>query len=368
MRARSTVTVAAAASRRSTASNDNTSPTATSAPRSAISRARLRRRPPPLPGRPPGRKGRGKFRRVTWDDALDLVADKFAGARSDARRRKRSCRSATADQRLSHAGLRRRDSVPPVRTSRLLRTCARRRPVPQTWPLRQDGVGQLRGLPRRQMIIVWGVNPGVRHPPDALSQGGATTGATRRRSIRGRPVARQADVHLPVKPGTDRRRAGHSSLSLRRGHADQAFLDEHTTGAARLRENAKPWTFERAAEVAASSRSLRHQLPSATRNVAGAGEVRLGTRTQPQRRQRRRRGAGPARGRRQVRRARRRLLDEQLRDVGHRAPWLRDQDPPTRAVNMNKVGRKLTEPRARRSKCCSSTTATRPRPCPISTA
>ena len=65
------------------------------------------------------------------------------------------------------------------------------------------------------------------------------------------PLARQADIHLAVWPGTDLPVA----LSIHRflfeeGRADTAFLEAHTRGADRLRERAQPWTFERAAAEA----------------------------------------------------------------------------------------------------------------------
>ena len=55
------------------------------------------------------------------------------------------------------------------------------------------------------------------------------------------PLARLADLHLPVRPGTDLPVA----LALiddlfERGHADQAFLDAHATGADELRERGAP--------------------------------------------------------------------------------------------------------------------------------
>src|SRR4029450_8951869 len=44
------------------------------------------------------------------------------------------------------------------------------------------------------------------------------------------------------------------------GHADEAFLSEHTKGAAQLRERAQPWTFARAAEVSGVPESSIVQL------------------------------------------------------------------------------------------------------------
>jgi anaerobic selenocysteine-containing dehydrogenase len=65
------------------------------------------------------------------------------------------------------------------------------------------------------------------------------------------PLARAADVHLAVRPGTDLPVA----LSIHRylfesGRADHAFLSAHADGVEPLRERARPWTFERAAAEA----------------------------------------------------------------------------------------------------------------------
>ena len=64
-----------------------------------------------------------------------------------------------------------------------------------------------------------------------------------------------------MRPGTDLVVA----LALHRylfeeGHAAQAFLDQHTQGANELREKAKPWTFERAAEVSGVDASILRQV------------------------------------------------------------------------------------------------------------
>jgi anaerobic selenocysteine-containing dehydrogenase len=75
------------------------------------------------------------------------------------------------------------------------------------------------------------------------------------------PLARDADLHLPLKPGTDLAVA----LALHRhlfesGAADQAFLATHADGADRLRERAAEWTFDRAASVAGVQASTIHEF------------------------------------------------------------------------------------------------------------
>ena len=108
--------------------------------------------------------------------------------------------------------------------------------------------------PEATLIILWGVQPvGVRASISSRTSARRRSAARSSwSSIRARtPLARAADLHLAVKPGTDLAvaLAVHRYL-FENGHADQAFLDAHTTGADRLRERACEWTFERAAEVA----------------------------------------------------------------------------------------------------------------------
>ncbi len=64
------------------------------------------------------------------------------------------------------------------------------------------------------------------------------------------PLARKADLHLGVRPGSDLALAlAAISWFFETERADFAFLAGHTTGAEELRRRARGWTFERAAEV-----------------------------------------------------------------------------------------------------------------------
>jgi anaerobic selenocysteine-containing dehydrogenase len=72
------------------------------------------------------------------------------------------------------------------------------------------------------------------------------------------PLARIADLHLPVRPGTDLPVALALIRELfARGWADREFIDAHTTGADWLRTAAEPWTIEgAAAEAGIEARDL----------------------------------------------------------------------------------------------------------------
>ena len=122
-----------------------------------------------------GPKGRGAFRPVTWDDALDLIAEKILDVRDRFGAESMLPLSLRRLQRFPDAGLDRRDVLPPPRcltaAAHRVRRADRRR---QPGPLREDDLGQLPGLPGRAAHRDVGREPvDVRHPPDAVPEGRA---------------------------------------------------------------------------------------------------------------------------------------------------------------------------------------------------
>ena len=200
-----------------------------------------------------GPKGSGQFTRVTWQAAIELVASRFEQAKA----------TDGAESILPYSyggsnGLLTQDNIDAqlwrrYGTSRLARTlCAA-----PTGAANQALYGKMPSVtyqdyPDAKLIILWGVNPsasGIHLIPfvrDAQQRGAKLIVIDPRTTT----LARSADVHLAVKTGTDVVVA----LAIHRylfahGHTDDAFLREHTLGAERLRERAEPWTFERAADV-----------------------------------------------------------------------------------------------------------------------
>ena len=97
-------------------------------------------------------------------------------------------------------------------------------------------------FPEARLIVIWGANPsasGIHLVPyirEAQRRGAKLVVIDPRTT----PLAKQADIHLAVRPGTDLPVA----LAIHRylfeeGHADAAFLAAHTRGAERLREQAR---------------------------------------------------------------------------------------------------------------------------------
>jgi anaerobic selenocysteine-containing dehydrogenase len=296
-----------------------------------------------------GAKGGGQFKRVTWDDALDLIAEKFLAARDSAGAETilPLCYGGSngfLTQDYADAILFRRFG-----TSRLLRTvCAAPTGAANLGLYGKMASVSYEDYPDAKMIIVWGVNPGVSgiHLMPYLKQARDNGAFIVVIDPRATTLARQADVHLAVKPGTDLPVA----LSIHRylfeeGHAAEPFLAEHTNGAADLREKAREWTFERAAEVSGVDATVLRQI--AERYVkASPALVKCGWGLE-----RNRNGGSAAAavlalpsvaGKFGVRGGGFSMSNSASWNIER--TWLTDDEPPTRAVNMNKVGRILTEP------------------------
>src|SRR6187402_345193 len=192
-----------------------------------------------------GAKGAGTYVRVTWDEALDLIA-----------RRMEEIKEAHGAEAIlpyyyggsnglithmtNDAELWRRFG-----TSRLATTiCAAPTGAASLALYGKMPTVVYQDYPHAKLIILWGVNPsasGIHLIPFVKeAQGaGATLVVIDPRTT---SLAKKADLHLAIKPGADLPVA----LALHRfmfegGHADQAFLDRHTHGGDRLRAMAAPW-------------------------------------------------------------------------------------------------------------------------------
>src|SRR5262245_25737705 len=201
-----------------------------------------------------GKKGEGRFKRVSWEEALELVANRMREAKVKF--------GGAAILPYSYGGsngLLTQDNIDATLwrrfgTSRLARTlCAA-----PTGAANMALYGKMPSVtyqdyPEAALIVLWGVNPsasGIHLVPyvrEARKRGAKLVVVDPRST----PLARSADVHLPVRPGTDVAVA----LAIHRymfanGYATEAFLREHATGSEQLRERAEPWTMEAAASVA----------------------------------------------------------------------------------------------------------------------
>src|SRR5882672_5637758 len=295
-----------------------------------------------------GPKGLASFARVSWDEALSLVANRMLEARL-------KCggesilpysyggSNGLLTQDTSDATLFRR-----LGASRLARTvCAA-----ATGAANMAMYGKMPSItyqdfPEARLIVVWGGNPSasgihlVPHIREAQRRGAILVVVDPRTTT----LARQADVHLAVRPGTDLPVA----LSIHRhlfeeGHADDAFLQAHARGAERLRERAREWTFERAAaeadvpvdalrRVADLYATTRPALvrcgygPERNRNGGSASLAIL---------------ALPAVGGKFGERGGGYMMSNSA-SWGITNTWIGASEPATRIINMNRLGRMLLE-------------------------
>lgn len=201
-----------------------------------------------------GPKGRGDFTVVPWSEALDLIAEQMLRSREEYGGESvlpfyYGGSNGLLTSEMEDARLFRRFGA-----SRLARTvCAAPTSAAATALYGKMAGVAYEDYVHAKLIVVWGANPpasGIHlmsHIKLAQKNGAKLVVIDPRRT----PLARTADLHLPVAPGTDLSLA----LALIRdlfetGRADRAFLDRHTSGADELRAAAEPWTFARAAETA----------------------------------------------------------------------------------------------------------------------
>ena len=204
-----------------------------------------------------GPKGSGEFERISWDDALALAAEKLLETRDrfGGEAILPYCyggSNGALTQDTTDALLFRR-----LGASRLLRTvCAAATGAAATGLYgKMEGVG-IPDYRLARLIVVWGANPsasGIHLVPEI---GHARDAGAKLVVIdpRATPLAKQADLHLALRPGTDVVVALAAIRELfESGRADESFLAEHSTGAGELRRRAEPWTIENAAAVAGIS-------------------------------------------------------------------------------------------------------------------
>ncbi len=296
-----------------------------------------------------GPKDQPKFSRLDWDEALDLIAEKMRAVIAEF--------GAEAILPFCYGGsngFMTQDSLDAVLfrrlgTSRLARTvCAAPTGAANLALYGKMPSVVYQDYPDAQLVVLWGMNPatsGIHAMPylrDVQKRGGKIVVIDPRTTT----LARTADLHLPVRPGTDVVVA----LSVHRvlfeeGHADQGFLDAHTTGGAELRARAAEWTIERAADVAGVPAERLRAFADLYASSSPA-LLRCGWGLE-----RNRNGGNAAAavlalpavgGKFGVRGGGFAMSNSASWDLAR--PWLRAQEPQTRVINMNRLGRVLTEP------------------------
>ena len=179
-----------------------------------------------------GPKGSGAFRPVSWDTALDLVAERFLEAEE-----RHGPETVWPYFYAGTMGLVQRDGIHRLRHAKRYSGFHATICVTQAWNGFIAGTGKLAGPDPREMakadlLVIWGTNP-------ANTQINVMTHATRARKSRGTKIAvidvyrnetaKQADHFLCVKPGTDGAIAcAIMHVLFRDGYADREYLASMT--------------------------------------------------------------------------------------------------------------------------------------------
>jgi anaerobic selenocysteine-containing dehydrogenase len=179
-----------------------------------------------------GPKSSGRFERISWDDALDIVAENFLKAEQ-----RHGAEAVWPYYYAGTMGLVMRDGINRLRHVKKYSGFHSTICVNPAYSGFTAGVGQVAGVDPREMaksdlIVIWGTNP-------VNTQVNVMTHATRARKERGAKIAavdiymngtmEQADLPVLVKPGTDAALACAVMHCLfRDGKADWDYLDTYT--------------------------------------------------------------------------------------------------------------------------------------------
>ena len=205
------------------------------------------------PLRRTGPKGSGQFERISWDDALDLVAEAFVQAEA-----RHGAEAVWPYHYAGTMGLVQRDSINRLRNvkgySRFFSTIC----TNPAWTGFIAGTGRLAGVDPREMalsdcVVIWGTNA-------VATQVNVMTHAVRARKERGAKLVvvdvyrnatmAQADLALCLKPGTDGALAcAVMHVCFRDGYADWDYLERFTDAPRELAEHLKGRTPEWAAAI-----------------------------------------------------------------------------------------------------------------------
>jgi anaerobic selenocysteine-containing dehydrogenase len=208
------------------------------------------------PLRRTGAKGEGRFERISWAAALDLIHARFTTVMAE--------HGPQAILPLNYAGphgMLAGGSMDLRFFHRLGATLLDRRPLcggirTEAW---MGTFGPAPGIPPEQvehsrLIVAWGNNvtwSNLHLTPlidRARRAGGKLVVVDPKRT----KIAERADLHLPIKPGTDVVLAWAIAAELeRRGGLDRAFIERHVAGFEDYMARARTWTIEAAARECA---------------------------------------------------------------------------------------------------------------------
>ncbi len=205
------------------------------------------------PKRRKGAKGEGAWHEVSWDDALDEIAEAFVKAEA--------AHGSEAVWPYFYAGTMgqvQRDSIERLRHAKRYSGFFGSICTNMAWTGYVMGTGALRGPDPREIakadcVVIWGTNA-------VATQVNVMTHAMKARKERGAKIVvidvydnatmKQADLGLILKPGTDAALAcAAMHIAFRDGYADRAYMAQYADDPAGLEAHLKSRTPEWAAAI-----------------------------------------------------------------------------------------------------------------------
>lgn len=244
------------------------------------------------PMRRVGAKGEGRFERITWDDALDIVAERFTAiaASADGPQAILPYSYAGTMGLLQYASMDRR-FFHRLGASLLDRTiCASAGKAGWTAVIGATIGMDVEQYRNSKLILIWGSNPVASNlhfwmqAQEAKRRGAKLIAIDPYRSA----TAEKCTQHIALLPGTDGALAlGLMHVLIAEGLVDRDYVDRYTVGFDALAQRAQAWTPERTAatcgiardEVVQLARDYGTTRPAAIRvnygmqRVAGGGNA-----------------------------------------------------------------------------------------------
>ena len=200
-----------------------------------------------------GGKGEGNWREISWDDALDLVAEEFEKAEA-----RHGSEAVWPYHYAGTMGLVQRDGIHRLRHAKRYSGQFDTICTNMAWTGWFAGAGAMRGADPREMaqsdcLVIWGTNA-------VATQVNVMTHAARARRERGAKIVvvdvydnatmKQADLALKLRPGTDAALAcALMHIAFRDRTADRDYLARYTDDPAGLEEHLRTRSPEWAAAI-----------------------------------------------------------------------------------------------------------------------
>ncbi|MDB5805722.1 MAG: molybdopterin oxidoreductase [Betaproteobacteria bacterium] len=204
------------------------------------------------PMRRVGRKGEGKFERISWDQALAEIAARLGGIAA------RAPQAILPYSYCGTMGLVQGESMSSrffnqLGASQLDRTiCAMAGFVGYTYTIGATIGTDLEQFQDSKLIIIWGGNPIASNlhfwmrAQEAKRRGAKLIAIDPYRSL----TAEKCQQHIALLPGTDAALAlGMMHVLIRENLLDEDYIARHTLGFPQLKARAAEWTPERAAQT-----------------------------------------------------------------------------------------------------------------------